>query len=287
MSTVLEAAPVVVIGTGRTADVLAWNRDWVVKLFHQGLPHAHEHALREGLITTAVRKALGAASFRVPEVGEVVSLEARAGLLYRRADGALLARAYARDDTPRFARQIGERLAQLHRGLHRLDARRLPALDVLPDQQECFRQAITWASALPDNWRQPLLHLLEQTDGSARRICHGDFHPHNILQDEHGTATVIDWITAERGAPLGDVARTSVLLRFAPTGAAKRIDPAEANLRAAVERAYLNHYFAGDDNTRAQTEYERWLTLAAAARFAEGIGETEQSALCAFIAHRL
>ena len=45
-------------------------------------------------------------------------------------------------------------------------------------------------------------------------LCHGDFHPTNILFSEHGPV-IIDWIGATRGHRYADVARTSVMFQSA------------------------------------------------------------------------
>ena len=49
----------------------------------------------------------------------------------------------------------------------------------------------------------------------ASRLCHGDLHPGNVI-DSAGGLTVIDWSKASIGHPAADVARTELLLRFAP-----------------------------------------------------------------------
>src|SRR5262249_32610054 len=44
------------------------------------------------------------------------------------------------------------------------------------------------------------------------RLCHGDFHPANVLVGRNGPA-VIDWTGATRGDPAADLARTRLLLQ--------------------------------------------------------------------------
>jgi Ser/Thr protein kinase RdoA (MazF antagonist) len=45
------------------------------------------------------------------------------------------------------------------------------------------------------------------------RLCHGDFHPMNVL-GEASQPIVIDWPNACRGDPAGDVCRSYLLLRL-------------------------------------------------------------------------
>ncbi|WP_206956923.1 phosphotransferase family protein [Trinickia acidisoli] len=273
------------IGSGRTADVFAWNTHWVLKLFHQELSHNYAHG--EQRIARAVREALHDAAFCVPEVGEVVVIQARVGLVYARAAGTLLTRAYAQKDPHRLAIQVGERLAELHLDIHRVDSRTHRSLDALPDQRQRFRRAIGSVTGVSDEHRHALLCLLEEVDCTAHSLCHGDFHPHNVLQDENGRASVIDWVIAERGNPLCDAATTSLLLRFAPIAGAARTDPAHAAMRRVIRHAYLSRYFAVDDNAQRRAQFERWLPLAAAVRVANRIGAAERADLLALIERRL
>ncbi len=53
----------------------------------------------------------------------------------------------------------------------------------------------------------------------ATVICHGDLHPFNLLVDDDGEVTVIDWTAAIRAEPAYDVAFTSLLLANPPLDA--------------------------------------------------------------------
>jgi aminoglycoside phosphotransferase (APT) family kinase protein len=73
-------------------------------------------------------------------------------------------------------------------------------------------------------------------------ICHGDFHPGNLLMDAT-TFSVIDWTDAGIGDRHGDIARTAWLPRFAAVAA--RHQKRRLVLRAwapVLSRAYLSSY---------------------------------------------
>lgn len=57
-----------------------------------------------------------------------------------------------------------------------------------------------------------LAALATMPDGD--RLCHGDFHPHNIM-GPLSHEIVIDWLVASRGDPAAEVCRSYVLLRSA------------------------------------------------------------------------
>jgi aminoglycoside phosphotransferase (APT) family kinase protein len=85
------------------------------------------------------------------------------------------------------------------------------------------------------------------------RLCHGDFHPWNIL-GWPSRLSVIDWMAASRGNSAADVCRSYVLMRsIAPEMASSYVD---AYAQLSGER--LGDIF-------------QWLSVVAAARLAEGV----------------
>ena len=53
--------------------------------------------------------------------------------------------------------------------------------------------------------------IADMPDGD--RLCHGDFHPMNIL-GEASQPVIIDWLDARRGDPAADVCRSYLLMKF-------------------------------------------------------------------------
>jgi aminoglycoside phosphotransferase (APT) family kinase protein len=125
---------------------------------------------------------------------------------------------------------------------------------------------------LDDHTREKVLDILSGLqDGD--RVCHGDFHPGNIMLTDKG-AIVIDWITVRLGNPLADFARTSMILTVGPKGAEKQISPIVMGFIKAFHQIYARHYLhliPDKDNER-----HKWLTVMAAARLAEQIKPERQ-----------
>jgi thiamine kinase-like enzyme len=72
-------------------------------------------------------------------------------------------------------------------------------------------------------------------------ICHGDFHPRNLLVDA-GTVWVIDWTDAGIGDRHGDIARTEWLFRFAAVALNSEAGSAVNQALRAMSRDYLPSY---------------------------------------------
>jgi aminoglycoside phosphotransferase (APT) family kinase protein len=186
---------------GRTAEVFAWDDGRILKLFRPdwGLEVARHEAEIAGLAYAAGAPA--------PRVDEVVTVEGRAGVVYERLMGSsLLHELSAR---PWRLRKVAYLLAETHARLHRLTVASLPPL------HEQLAQRIGAASCLPAAHRRSALAALDvlaRPDMQQESLCHGDFHPENVLLCPRGPM-VIDWENAALGDPLADVARTLLLMR--------------------------------------------------------------------------
>jgi aminoglycoside phosphotransferase (APT) family kinase protein len=99
--------------------------------------------------------------------------------------------------------------------------------------------------------------LDELPDGEA--LCHGDFHPGNIMVTVAGPI-IIDWETATRGQPAGDVAYTSLLMQCAglPSWTPRHMHVLLAATRSLIRTRYLKAYLRSELATREQVG--RWRT---------------------------
>ena len=243
------------LGTGRQAEIYAWDDGMVVKLFHPG--YSQEQAEREALLTAAV----AATGLPVPQVFDAVQIDGRHGFVMSRVEGVSL--------MDRFSARpwglLGD--ARLFARLHaQVNAARA---DSLPPQRERLRASITEAELLPDEWRVKALSILDSLpDGES--VCHGDFHPDNVMMTSK-SPVLIDWPGAKKGAPEADFARTLVLLI---TGTLPAHLPKFQKMmmnagRALFTRTYRRHY----QRTSGVSEQDvrAWMLPVCAARFNENI----------------
>jgi aminoglycoside phosphotransferase (APT) family kinase protein len=108
------------------------------------------------------------------------------------------------------------------------------------------------ADALAPTQKQSLLAGLAALPGGDR-LCHGDFHPFNIL-GALGQEVIVDWPNASCGDPLADVCRSYVLI--------KPSFPELASL-------YVDVY--AEMSGASRERILRWLPFISAARLAEGV----------------
>lgn len=137
-------------------------------------------------------------------------------------------------------------LAQLHTLIHAHQAKALPSL------KERLSARIHSVDELDQATRTVLTARLEALP-SGDRLCHGDFHPWNVL----GSASrpiVIDWLDATCGSPEADVCRSYLLAQ------GHYPELAENYLSAYCEKSNID-----------RESILAWLPVLAAARLAENV----------------
>lgn len=247
------------LGTGREADVYAWGGTGaVLKLYRPGFGgHRTEAAALRSLHGRGI----------APKLLDVVEHDGRTGLVLERFDGpdmlTLLPRQLWR------GRGLARTLATVHLAVHGVAA---PA--DLPDLRQVLVDRIHDA-VLPPRLRDFAARVLDALPGGDR-LCHGDYHPGNVLLATDHTA-VIDWPAAARGVAEADHARTLLLLRWAnPLPGTPPLSRALiAAGRSLLARQYERAYRRGAPPLR---QVDSWLLVHAAARLSEGI-QAEQATL--------
>lgn len=240
------------LGAGREAEVFAWERDAVVKLYRPGfLGYDAEGAALRLLDGHAI----------APRLIDVVDVDDRRGLVLERLRGSDMLTMLER--RPWRLPFLARRLAAAHLRIHGI-----AAPDSLPDLRDVMEARIRRAP-LPAELLEFALRELSALPGGDR-LTHGDYHPGNVLMTGDQDA-VIDWAGAARGAPEADHARTLLLLRWADP--LPGTSPLARGLiragRSIFARAYAHHYRRGA--AASPRNVSSWLTVAIAARMSEGI----------------
>jgi len=274
------------IGIGRTAEILDWSPGWVLKLFWEGSPQSYVET--EARLANSVHRATASTrAFRAPAAGSLITVGKRIGLLYQRVHGLTLAGAAQGPASVSSLADTGIRLADIHFAIHTVEPENRPGSIEFPEQSAKLRFAIQHAAELEGPFRVAAWRALDEINEPGQEkhcLCHGDFHPMNVLVDIDGAATVLDWVTAERGSALCDVARTCLRLRFGRVSDTREITPGEAAVRQIIHDAYLSRYVERSATPGTRAVLDQWLPVVAAARLCDGIGANERTALAPLIA---
>lgn len=241
------------IAVGRTAEVFAWEDKTILKLYRTEFPSNWVD------YEASIGRQVCAAGVRAPAIYDVIEMDGRRGIIYERIQGISMLEDLSRRPWKLFG--LAHMLAELQAEMH---SHPLPQLSPMREQ---LQRSITNAASLPQELRLPILQILgDLPDGN--RLCHGDFHPGNVIMTSQGPV-IIDWMTAAAGNPWADVARTCLLLTIGdpPQGTPGRMLILTA--RRYFYRAYLNRYLNLVPHSREQLP--AWLPVLAAARLNENI----------------
>jgi Ser/Thr protein kinase RdoA (MazF antagonist) len=187
-------------------------------------------------------------------------VDGRLGIVFERIRGTSLLKIL--EARPWELISISRLLAEPHAKMHASSL-----LPEAPGQREQIEQGIAWAKDLSEMEKQRNLTSLAHLP-AGNSICHGDFHPDNIIITEHGPV-IIDWMTGRRGHPLADVARTVLLIQSG--GLPPRVSFAKRllinALRSWLVSIYLNRY--SQIHPASQDEIDSWKLPLLAARLFE------------------
>jgi len=238
------------LATGNTAQIFECGSR-VIKVYKSSA------AKRAAFLEAARSAAVEALGLPVPRVWGVHEVGGRWGLSFDRVTQKSFAEQMLGNwnDVPQYLRCM----ARLHMRIHSHQAIQFAGLKVTL----AANIAATPLLDLPR--KQELLDAIgDMPDGD--RLCHGDFHPENILGDM-SEPMIIDWLDARRGDPAADVCRSYVLLKL-------HADE--------IAIAYLDAYCRLSNTDRDAVL--RWLPYVSAAKLAEGVPDESDGLLKIFYA---
>lgn len=236
------------IGKGRTANVYL-DGGAAVKIYQNSTIEAVEYEAAKQAV--ACRDGLP-----VPEIYGVREVDGDIELRMRFIDGEPLLKPRMEKN----ARKVAfDAMVSLQCRMHRINAEGMESLtDRLQNRVEASEELY------PEEIKK-LLTRLDALDRGEKKLCHGDFHPLNILFDGE-THWIIDWVDAAAGGPNADACRTYLIMR---------------TYLSRLANTYLSAYQKASgvskDNILA------WLPIVAAARLRENLTATDRDALLKMI----
>jgi len=187
------------IGIGRTSEVYEYNNDCVLKLYYS---ETEEIVKKEYNFAKYVFNK----NIRTPEPIEIIKIDNRYGIIFQKVNGKSLLNNIMNNIF--IIKKMFSKMAYLHYDINKID---------FNDNTYTYKKYLKWAinesKYLSNNEKDKLIgYILKLPEGN--KLCHGDFHPENIICD-NDKLYIIDWMTGMQGAMAADVARTEMILRNA------------------------------------------------------------------------
>lgn len=134
-------------------------------------------------------------------------------------------------------------------------SKKVPTLNRLKDK---YRRKLSEAD-IDDTTRYELLQRLEGTKNHDK-LCHGDFNPSNVIINENGEYSIIDWAHATQGNASADVAKTFLLFSL--------------NGQTELSEKYLNLFT--EKSGIEKRGIQRWVPIVAAVQLKKGGAENRE-----------
>lgn len=221
------------IGVGNTAKVYEIEDNKVLKLFHTW--NTKEAVEYEQHCT----KVIESFNFLKPKVYDLVEVEGQLGLIYDKVEGISLLDWLFKDGD---AVTCATYMADLHKSILQNES-----LNV-PDYKDVLRGYLLIATAQDQALQESMLQKLDKLE-DGNNLCHGDFHPGNIILTKDG-CYVIDFINICHGPRLYDISRTAFLMEQTPIPG----NPIEIESIQKLRKALTDNYLEKMDTSREEIQ---------------------------------
>lgn len=249
------------LNEGECADIYEVDSDKILKLGKLGW--SKELLYQEYLNA----KMIGSSNIPAPAVYDFVEIDGRFGYTMDRLNDLTFLDLMWK--YPWKVLSYAKKMAAIHAQIHEAE---VPSeLVPMEDKYSDFIQLKPSISA--DQCRMITDDIIRLCREEKRIICHGDFHPINILVDNN-KCFVIDWVLATRGCAEADVAGT-YLITSTYSSHTKEKNPFKSIISSIggklIAKAYLSEYISITKTNKQKIK--QWIPIRAATYVDVGLSE--------------
>lgn len=227
----------------------------ILRVFRPGNPWSATDNAKRARFETAVQNKVAALGYPAPRVLYVwTGTEAlgEAFMIVQRVPGQMLNDVMLSPSTAIF--RSSSLIADAHVALHRLDPESLRAAVAAEGLPDDVLSVDAWLEHFARLSEEAGLHGLDEgfewlranrpAETTPPVVCHGDFHPLNLVMDKGKIAGVIDWPWARIAPAEYDVGATVAILRHGPVDLPAFMIGVVKRARARLIRRYVEKYEA-------------------------------------------
>ena len=247
------------LGSGKTSEIYDIGNEKVVKLFFKNE--------NDGIFNyeANIMQTIIAPWGYLPHFFGVTKIENRNGIILEKIIGKNLLDCLVRN--PWKVKKIGRSMAHVHSNLNNTIALNIS------DQKLHLIGKIKLSSDLLGGKLDIIIEYTNKLP-SSNNLCHGDFHPQNIISSPKGYV-VLDWGDAYAGNKFSDVARTFIIFNspHLPRNVSSRIARILLPIRNQLCSSYLKEYM--NITKSSWLDIQPWILPIAAARLEENIPDEQ------------
>lgn len=143
----------------------------------------------------------------MPKVVEFYTADNRKGILFEKVKGIHMGNFMSKN--PNKISKVIRDFALVHQEINEIV---LNNSEVQISDVNDIKINIRKANCINESDKHTIIKYLDATD--KKNVCHGDFHPENVLIDSSFNLWVIDWATVILCNKMFDIARTYYILRY-------------------------------------------------------------------------
>lgn len=246
----------------------------ILRIFRPGNPWMTINSGKRARFETAVQNALAGLGYPAPRALYVWTGEETVGgafMIVERVAGQVLNEAMLSPSGTIF--RAPALIADAHVALHRLDPEPVRKAVVDEGLPEDVLSVSDWLEHFARIANETGMHGLDEgidwlrankpPEAAPPVVCHGDFHPLNLMLEKGRITGVIDWPWTRIAPAEYDVGTTVAIFKHGPVSLPEALTPIVDALRTRLVRRYLQRYESQrplDD--RALVYYEALRTLA-------------------------
>ncbi|WP_261134069.1 aminoglycoside phosphotransferase family protein [Bacillus sp. Marseille-Q3570] len=233
------------IAIGNTAKVYLYENK-IVKVFNDNLPDM------ESINEAYKQKMAYSCGLSVPKVMDVTKIEGKQAIIMEYIEGKTIGAIISNNIEQ--AEHYMNICVDVQQRIHQNEARSIEQMS------EKLSRQIENAPNLENKLKLVLLGKLDMMT-FEKRLCHGDFHPFNLIMSEN-RVVIIDWVDSSAGDLRADIYRTYLLCS-----------------QFSEELAKMYMHLCCEKYGLSKDEIFQWAPIIAAARLSEGVSSENSERL--------